>query len=507
VSIARASGAGGTLSQAFKEVTELAEQKVQSSKSGASSLSLVSTPAKYIGFALVLAWHYCLWFVPQVFHHIGLLEDGVTFTWLANLAATVLALFCIAKFIGRRRHLSNYRWLYFASPLVASVATLLLLVHPASFSSLGVALSLSIVLGAAGAVMWILWGEHYASVKAGFSIKHIGTVFGLTLITTILISTLLPALLASLFVMLLPLASGILLLLAIGFKKKNKASYPCLLPKKTARAGLRSLVVVSVICFVASAACYFLAAIIPWELLPHREASFTYGIIGGALLMLIISAACILVFKKMNVFKLLPWLLVVEVVAFTLFLVGEEFYYPSFLLALAVCAIFEIFLIMYFGILTSKGYVPPAWGFCFSCGFIRAGIVVGNSLAVSYEQNPVLAQIATPETCLIFIGLLTALLIPLVKQQFSIVSLTSDPVEANELQTICQEVTKEFSLSKRESEILVLLASGHRAESIAKKLVISPYTVNTHIRHIYEKTQINKRSDLLNYINMQRSDY
>mgnify|MGYP002151089938 CR=1 FL=1 len=45
------------------------------------------------------------------------------------------------------------------------------------------------------------------------------------------------------------------------------------------------------------------------------------------------------------------------------------------------------------------------------------------------------------------------------------------------------------------------------ASAVAEKLVISPYTVNTHVRHIYEKMQIHKRSELLNYLNMQRSDF
>lgn len=34
-----------------------------------------------------------------------------------------------------------------------------------------------------------------------------------------------------------------------------------------------------------------------------------------------------------------------------------------------------------------------------------------------------------------------------------------------------------------------------------KKLVISPYTVNTHVRHVYEKIGIHKRSELIDYIN------
>ncbi len=41
---------------------------------------------------------------------------------------------------------------------------------------------------------------------------------------------------------------------------------------------------------------------------------------------------------------------------------------------------------------------------------------------------------------------------------------------------------------------------------MAEKLVISPYTVTTHIRHIYDKMQIHKSSELLNYLNMPRSD-
>ncbi|MDU1909324.1 MAG: helix-turn-helix transcriptional regulator, partial [Eggerthella sp.] len=76
-----------------------------------------------------------------------------------------------------------------------------------------------------------------------------------------------------------------------------------------------------------------------------------------------------------------------------------------------------------------------------------------------------------------------------------------------EIDEICSEVAKEFSLSGREAEILVLIARGYTTNNMAEKLVISPYTVNTHVRHIYEKMQIHKRSELLNYLNMQRSDF
>lgn len=64
-----------------------------------------------------------------------------------------------------------------------------------------------------------------------------------------------------------------------------------------------------------------------------------------------------------------------------------------------------------------------------------------------------------------------------------------------------KELAKEFSLSAREREIVMLIARGFTTDNVAKKLVISPYTVNTHIRHVYEKIGIRKRSELIDYIN------
>ena len=54
------------------------------------------------------------------------------------------------------------------------------------------------------------------------------------------------------------------------------------------------------------------------------------------------------------------------------------------------------------------------------------------------------------------------------------------------------------SLSDRENEILDLLATGMRLKEIADKLFVSINTVRTHIRHIYEKLQVQSRVEALN---------
>lgn len=58
----------------------------------------------------------------------------------------------------------------------------------------------------------------------------------------------------------------------------------------------------------------------------------------------------------------------------------------------------------------------------------------------------------------------------------------------------------EYNLTKRESEILDLLAKGYRYKEIAKQLFVSIETVRSHIHHIYEKLQVSSRTDALNKV-------
>jgi len=55
-------------------------------------------------------------------------------------------------------------------------------------------------------------------------------------------------------------------------------------------------------------------------------------------------------------------------------------------------------------------------------------------------------------------------------------------------------------LSEREKEIVNSMAFGYRYKEIADKLFISPETVRTHIRNIYQKLEVRSRTDALNKI-------
>ena len=55
-------------------------------------------------------------------------------------------------------------------------------------------------------------------------------------------------------------------------------------------------------------------------------------------------------------------------------------------------------------------------------------------------------------------------------------------------------------LSEREQQILEHLSKGIRYKEIADKLFLSTETVRTHIRNIYEKLQVNSRTEALNKV-------
>lgn len=55
-------------------------------------------------------------------------------------------------------------------------------------------------------------------------------------------------------------------------------------------------------------------------------------------------------------------------------------------------------------------------------------------------------------------------------------------------------------LSTREKEIIHLLAQGLVYKEIAEKLFISPQTVRTHIRNIYEKLQVSSKTEAINKV-------
>ena len=70
----------------------------------------------------------------------------------------------------------------------------------------------------------------------------------------------------------------------------------------------------------------------------------------------------------------------------------------------------------------------------------------------------------------------------------------------------CSKLATRYDLTPRETEILILFAKGRSAARIQQDLVISRGTVTTHLQHIYRKTDVHSKQELLDLIEAQREE-
>ena len=64
----------------------------------------------------------------------------------------------------------------------------------------------------------------------------------------------------------------------------------------------------------------------------------------------------------------------------------------------------------------------------------------------------------------------------------------------------CLRVAEAYGLSQRERDVLFLLAKGRTISYIADELSVSFNTAKSHIRHVYVKTGVHTRQELLSLI-------
>lgn len=82
-----------------------------------------------------------------------------------------------------------------------------------------------------------------------------------------------------------------------------------------------------------------------------------------------------------------------------------------------------------------------------------------------------------------------------------------DPLRYLEnLADICASIAMQYSLSRRESDVLLLLAQQKTVPQIADELYVSQATVKSHTNSIYKKLQVHSRKELLAFIGVKASE-
>lgn len=72
-----------------------------------------------------------------------------------------------------------------------------------------------------------------------------------------------------------------------------------------------------------------------------------------------------------------------------------------------------------------------------------------------------------------------------------------------QMRRACAQIAERFGLSEREGEVLVLLASGKTIDQISQELCVSFNTSKSHVRHVYTKTGVHTRKELLDLVRVE----
>ena len=160
---------------------------------------------------------------------------------------------------------------------------------------------------------------------------------------------------------------------------------------------------------------------------------------------------------------------------------------------LAMCAMVELLGLARRG---EEGLKNPAWVVCICSFALLVGILGGGVLMST-------VGLGTTSIVLVAVSLLYGALLSLgvtvqqrASDQFVIVRNPADMARIAQVQA--DAIAAELgTLTPRETEVLPYLLQHQSADAIAEKLGISRNTVKTHTAHIYEKTGVNTRAQLV----------
>lgn len=176
---------------------------------------------------------------------------------------------------------------------------------------------------------------------------------------------------------------------------------------------------------------------------------------------------------------------------------GVGFFASHVLLAFIVCLAFSSL-----AALSGKGEVSPwalhagAYAGMAACALLGLAL---HSLVGSEQVGAVLLVVAS----MYFVYIV---LVALFRQRRLVERVALRDGEAlqrsraDSVRDACDRLASEHGLTAREGEILPYLAAGHNSPYIAAKLVISEYTVRTHMRNMYRKFGVASKEELVGRI-------
>ena len=479
------------------------------------SLSTVSfKPWHLLGFGYYQAWVYLAVMSTVLYPDSQFFNESLAFTRQYYSISLSVALIVLVLIVGKF-DLLQQRWVLAGSASLTFAGTLVIAL-PVYFGSASLPVAIvGITLTSIGNALCILaWGALWASIAANRMGMHI-VVSNCFAGVLYLIVVMLPALAAIAATALLPVASLVTLLCCKDEPPREEA-----LPEHPARKLIIKIVaILALVPLVYGVARAFSSLDFASEFTgSYRHVIF--GITCFAFILMVVSASAPRERIVMRMYRLIMPLMIIGFTAYSF--VGEGERWLAF--AAIGCGFYSfeglVWLLYPQLVLKFKGssYVVFGWSRALFHLFGFAGATIGYGLVDHGMAD-------APFINIICLGIVVLLVFTMtyvftehdlrlfVKPSSSDSGESGSSKEANsisgptvseDLETLCAGLTQQYGLSKRESEVLLLLAKGRSAPFIADEFTVSLGTVKTHIRHIYEKVGVHSKQELLDLIEAAR---
>ena len=447
-------------------------------------------------------------------HESLLLEPLWTISLLTNAAGPILILYFLTRRRTPWRNAPSARGpqvlgQHLAPVVLAAVLTsvgTLIVAEPASIFS-PAAMNVAYVAGASltgfgSAIAFVLWGEAL-TVQGSRSALVYNVLAMLIGAATYLVFMLLPAGFARFATGLLPIAG-----MALFWKNRSivGAYQPPSSPsdrglaKTQIRENVLSITAISLFFGISYGVMKGAFVLEESALIEIRDALNVASFVLGALAILITTRAFDMDFGKLTYQVALPlmaggFLFItldhpLPLLGFSLHQVGYQYFY------IVIWALWPV-------LARNNPSAPPALFPCFAVFGMQAGqllgSVIGSAIMPVGSISPEALHMET--SVAIFVILLVALFgFGNSRSGWGLINPMSQESSLPKFKRTCQQLAATHGLSKRETEVFLLLAKGRNCARICETLVIAEPTAKTHIKNVYHKMGVHSQQDLLDMI-------
>ena len=459
----------------------------------------------YLGLGFVWAWIYGSFFTRAAFPNAAGISINTGTVWVVSAVAVVVAFFAGGPLFAYR--LTGHTRLhgYVSAAMVAAGTVIPQAPLCTACPTTIIALSSGTLTGIGSAALCLLWGRELAAL----SVDCVESLIPLNAIVMIVVALVLPLASGTAGVMVvaaLPIASAALLASTAQREIKGDPSAHGTNPKRaldSVRQEKRRPAdrkAISLIGLLIGITYTIVGTLSASRLQPVMPGLFDWGTIAGSAIGVVISAAVVRWSFRVDFELFYRWIVPLLVIASVLLPWNTELASTVKSASLQAVDVSVQTLLYVYGIGHARKHrIHPVELLGILCGASQVGVLLGNGCGYAMLRAGSAAGIDASLAIAGISAVAASLLFAFVPSPRTRSGLGAC-IEENSVSASCTRVAAKARLSPREAEVLEYLARGRNQPYICDALFLSRNTVATHVKHVYQKTNVHSQQELIDLV-------